>query len=110
MEYTSPVDGVCTRLPGMDYSVPENLKAAFSLVGALSIMASTFVFISIFSVKKLRAHPNIMIGFISLFEGISAYHTVVWAMNSMSFIEFFGLQNLMQYTFILPPVNNDRDA
>jgi hypothetical protein len=86
------------------------MKAAFSLVGAISIMASIFVALSIFSVPKLRAHPNIMIGFISLFEGISAYHTMIWGLNSMEFIEFFGLQNLMQYTFLIPPITSDKDA
>lgn len=73
-------------------------------------MASVFVTVSILSVPKLRAHPNIMIGFISLFEGISCYHTVVWSINSMQFIEFFGLQNLMQYVFYIPPINSTRAA
>lgn len=75
-----------------------------------SIFASIFVFISVFSVPKLRAHPNNMIGFISLFEGIGTYHTVVWAINSMQFIEFFGLQKLIQYTFIFPPITSTKDA
>jgi hypothetical protein len=92
------------------FHINEDMKAAFSLVGAISIMASIFVALSIFSVPKLRAHPNIMIGFISLFEGISAYHTMIWGLNSMEFIEFFGLQNLMQYTFLIPPITSDKDA
>lgn len=53
-----------------DY-VDENMKALFTAVGAISIIACMFVTISIFTVPKLRAHPNIMIGWISLFEGIS---------------------------------------
>jgi hypothetical protein len=51
--------------------VDENMKAVFLILGVISIIASMFVTISIFKVPKLRAHPNIMIGWISLFEGIS---------------------------------------
>ena len=89
--------------------ISSNQIAIFSFFGSISLFASIFVTISIFTVPKLRAHPNIMIGFISLFESISWYHTVIWSVNSLSFIEFFGLQNLMKYTFI-PPITSTKDA
>lgn len=102
--------GDCSRYLDIGDYVSDDLRAAFALVGFFSIIASMFVFISIFTVPKLRAHPNNMIGFISLFEGITTYHTVVWAVNSMQFIEFFGLQNLMKLTFVIPPITSTKDA
>ena len=59
-----------------------------------------FVTVSIFTVQKLSVHPNGMIGFISLFEGISCFHTFIWTINSMSYIEYLGLQTLSRYTFL----------
>lgn len=103
-------DGVCTDMIDVETYIDDNLKAFFSILGAVSICASVFVTISIFTVPKLRSHPNGMIGFISLFEGIACFHTVVWSINSMSYIQFFGLQKLMQYTFIAPPMMSEEEA
>ena len=44
-----------------------------------------------------------MIGYISLFEAISAYHTIVWICSTMEFIEYFGLEWLFHWTFFFPP-------
>ena len=54
-------------------TISDNQIAMFTFFGSISLIASIFVTISIFTVPKLRAHPNIMIGFISLFESISWY-------------------------------------
>ena len=53
---------------------------------------------TIFSNKKLRTHPSILIGLISLFECISCYHSLVYAVNPMDFIEYFGLHYLFNWT------------
>jgi hypothetical protein len=73
----------------------------YVVIGIFSLVAATFVFLTIFSVKKLRAHPSIMIGYISLFEAISCFHAVVWASSTMEYIEYFGLQYLFRYTILL---------
>ena len=102
--------GSCSKFIDTRYSVNDNLKAMFAIVGSLSIIACMFVTISIFSVTKLRAHPNGMIGFISLFEGISTFHTVIWAVQPMEYIQFFGLQNLFKMTMFIPPISTERES
>ena len=68
------------------------------------MIASLFVAITIFSIKKLRAHPNSMIGYISLFEAISAYNTIVWICSTVEWIEYFGLEHILHYsTFTIMP-------
>lgn len=45
-----------------------------------------------------------MIGYISLFEAISAYNTVVWICSTVEWIEYFGLEWIMHFsTFTLMP-------
>ena len=53
------------------FHVPSKLKGFYVAVGSFSILAASFLFVTIFTVKKLRAHPSVMIGYISLFEAIS---------------------------------------
>jgi len=72
----------------------------------LSILAATFVFATIFSVKKLRAHPSIMIGYMSLFEAISAFHSIIWAVSTMEFIEYFGLEHLFRHSVFFGSVED----
>ena len=64
-------EGVCPYVSTGEYHLTSKIKAAYIVLGTLSIIASIFVFATIFSSKKLRAHPSIMIGYISLFEAIS---------------------------------------
>ena len=78
----------------------SKVKAVYVLIGTISIIAAVFVFTTIFSVRKLRAHPSIMIGYISLFEAISWFHSVIWAVSTMEYIDYFGLEYLFQYTII----------
>jgi hypothetical protein len=63
--------GVCPYVSSGEYHLTSKVKAVYVIVGTFSIIAATFVFTTIFSIKKLRAHPSIMIGYISLFEAIS---------------------------------------
>jgi len=78
------------------------VKAVFFSIGIVSIISSLFVGISIFSIKKLRMHPNTMIGYISFFEAISAYNMLVWISSTVEWIEYFGLEKLWSYsTFTL---------
>jgi len=74
------------------------------------MIASLFVGITIFSIKKLRVHPNSMIGYISIFEAISAYNTIVWICSTVEWIEYFGLEWVFHYTFFVPttPQNSCR--
>jgi hypothetical protein len=65
------LSGICPGVEGGDLHVTSKVKALYVVIGTLSMIAATFVFTTIFSVKKLRAHPSIMIGYISLFEAIS---------------------------------------
>jgi hypothetical protein len=46
-------------------------KGLYAGIAAVSIMASMFIFISVFTIKKLKAHPSVMIGYIALFEALS---------------------------------------
>ena len=98
--------GLCTLEFGgttaTDFHVHTYVKATFFSVGILSMIASLFVGITIFSIKKLRVHPNSMIGYISIFEAISAYNTIVWICSTVEWIEYFGLEWVFHYTFFVP--------
>jgi hypothetical protein len=92
------VKHVCKIIDEKDLHLTSKIKAAYVILGTFSIIAGVFVFATIFSVKKLRAHPSIMIGYISLFEAISCFHSVVWAISTMEYIDYFGLEYAFTYT------------
>jgi len=94
------VHGVCPFVSSQKYHLTSKAKAIYVVIATLSIIAATFVFTTIFTVKKLRAHPSIMIGYISLFEAISCFHSVVWAVGTMEFIDYFGLEYLFKHTIM----------
>ena len=89
-------DGHCPYVG--KYHLTSKFKAVYVTIGSLSIIAAIFIWTTIFSIKKLRAHPSVMIGYISLFEAISWFHSVVWAISTMEYIDYFGLQYLLKYT------------
>ena len=89
-------DGHCPYVG--EIHMTSKLKAIFVIIGGLSIIAAVFICSTIFSIKKLRVHPSVMIGYISLFEGIWWFHSIVWAISTMEFIDYFGLQYLLKYT------------
>ena len=62
------------------------------------MLGASFVFLTIFSVKKLWGHPNSLIAYISLFEGLAAYNYMVWICSSAEYVEYFGLEYLLYYT------------
>ena len=76
-----------------------SIKSFFIVVGIISIFCTVFVLTTIFSVKKLKVHPSIMIGYISLFEAISSFHTIVWVCGTVEVIEYLGLEKLFKGTF-----------
>jgi hypothetical protein len=71
LEFLEPSKGVCPEVDTGKYHLTSKIKAVYVVLGTISIIACIFVFTTIFTVKKLRAHPSIMIGYISLFEAIS---------------------------------------
>ena len=91
-------NNTCKKIDELDLHLTSKAKAAYVILGALSIIAAVFVFSTIFSVKKLRAHPSVMIGYISLFEGIGCFHSIIWAISTMEYIEYFGLMYTFKYT------------
>ena len=114
-EADSGVSGVCSDwvmeneaalVEESGLHVSTKTKAFFFSLGALSMLASTFVFATIFSVKKLKAHPSNMIGYISVFEAISAFHTIIWICSTIEVIEYFGLEWLWNYTFVYESSSN----
>ncbi|CAI2386238.1 unnamed protein product [Moneuplotes crassus] len=88
----------CFKPDSIRYNIPPELKTPYVIVGSLSIIAATFLFVTIFTVKKLKAHPSIMIGYISLFEAISAFHSILWAVSTLEYVEYFGLGHLFTWT------------
>ena len=78
--------------------ISVGLRATYTTLAIISIISTLFVFMTIFSNKKLRTHPSILIGLISLFECISCYHSLVYAVNPMEFIDYFGLHYLFNWT------------
>jgi len=66
----------------------------FLALGSLSVLASFIITITIFNVKKLNVHPSRMIGYISVFEGISTFHTLVWFCSTLDVIDYFGLAKM----------------
>lgn len=65
-------NGTCANSTVNEYLFQHTkIKSFYATWAGLSITASAFVFITVFSVKKLKAHPSVMIGYIALFEAIS---------------------------------------
>ena len=100
-------EGICPGVSGGDLHVTSKLKAVYVVLGSLSIIAATFIFATIFSVQKLRAHPSIMIGYMSLFEAISCFHSIIWAVSTMEFIEYFGLEHLFRHSVLFGQISNE---
>lgn len=97
-DYQRAVTHTCSIIDTQNLHLTSKIKASYVILGTLSIIAAVFVFSTIFSIKKLRAHPSIMIGYISLFEAISCFHSVIWAISTMEYIDYFGLEYIFKYT------------
>ena len=74
-----PLNGICSQFaiaefgpgdPDFGLHISTKVKTIFFTLGAFSMLASCFVFLTIFTVKKLNNHTNNLIAYISIFEAI----------------------------------------
>ena len=102
----------CTLSVGAEEAIRVHTKFKGLYMGltAVSISASMFIFISVFTNKKLTTHPSVMIGYIALFEALSAYHVMIWMVSPMHFIDYFGLRYLFKYIVTLGYLIDIRDT
>lgn len=80
------------------YVVSENWKIVYGLLCFFSMISSLLIPIIYLISKRLRHHPagylfyilllSILV-LICIFEMVSSYHLMIWAMDLVNFIEFF---------------------
>ena len=77
-----------------EWMISDGLKATYVILGGLSMIATLFVAMTIFTSKKLSAHPSPLIGYICICEALNAFHTILWASNVSDVIDYFSLDVL----------------
>jgi hypothetical protein len=79
-----------------DFNLSENAIVIF--ISFLSMIGSMFVATMIFSSKKLQAHPQRLIAFTCMSEGISSLNGAIWAMGTEKVITYLDLHTLFAYS------------
>ena len=85
----------------IDYTVNDTQKATYVLIGSISMIATLFVAITIFSSKKLSSHPQPLIAYISLSECMCIYHTIIAASSPTEVSCYFRLDKLVQWVTLI---------
>jgi hypothetical protein len=62
------------------------------------MISSVLVAFTIYKNPKLRQHPATIIALIALCEGISCFNALVWAIDPIDFICYFGLHYIFSWT------------
>ena len=73
-------------------------RAMYSGLALLSIVSSTIVATVIFYNEKLRIHPSKLIGYMCICEAASCFSALIWVINPKSYICYFGIHYLWNYT------------
>jgi hypothetical protein len=92
-----------------DYSSNEEsqiYRLLFFGLCFLSVLGLAFVAITIFSNKKLQAHPQMLIAYICVAEACMSFNGLVQVIGPVYFICYAGLEKIYVYTM---PGNNSID-
>lgn len=93
---------------GQTYAVSADWKIAYGLISFFSLFCSLVIPVVYFQSKKTRHHPAMfliwiiyrILVLICIFEMVSCYHLMIWAMDLRNFMEFFGVYKLITiFTF-----------
>ena len=89
----------CTNI---NYSAgtPMAVIGVFSFIALISMVASSFIAITIFYNPKLSIHPSKLIGYMCICEGLSCFNALIWAANPINVICYFGLHYVFSWTVL----------
>ena len=66
----------------------------YVVIAGLSMVASLVVALTIFTNKKLKEHPNMLIAFLSIANFLSCTNLLVYIIGTPDFVCYFGLASL----------------
>ena len=93
----SPLEG-CQSITYNDGEVSAPVRAIYSALSIVSMISSIFIAITIFYNPKLRIHPSKLIGYMAICEALSCFNALIWAINPLDFICYFGLHYMFNWT------------
>ncbi|CDW83493.1 phosphatidylinositol phosphate kinase [Stylonychia lemnae] len=93
----SPLEG-CSAITYTDNNITPALKGIYSALSIISMVSSIFIAITIFYNPKLRIHPSKLIGYMAVCEALSCFNALIWAINPIDFICYFGLHYMFNWT------------
>lgn len=93
----SPLEG-CTEITYGGNEVTPIVRGLYSALSMISMVSSIFIAITIFYNPKLRIHPSKLIGYMAICEALSCFNALIWAINPLDFICYFGLHYLFNWT------------
>lgn len=92
----SPLEG-CTNVD-YDKDVSTVERGIYAALSIISMCCSIFIAVTIFYNPKLRIHPSKLIGYMAICEALSCFNALVWAINPLDYICYFGLHYLFNWT------------
>ena len=92
-----------TELQGCDgikieEHLPMAVKGVMTGLALTSMSAALFVGYNIFVNEKLSIHPSKLIGYMCYCEAISCFNALIWIVNPMEYICYFGLHYLYNWS------------
>lgn len=93
----SPLQGCQDRTYDSD-GMSSGVRGVYVSLALVSMITSIFIAITIFYNPKLRIHPSKLIGYMAICEALSCFNALIWAMNPLDFICYFGLHYLFSWT------------
>jgi hypothetical protein len=93
----SPLDGCQSRSYDGD-GMTSAVRGLYVALALVSMISSIFIAITIFYNPKLRIHPSKLIGYMAICEALSCFNALIWAINPLDFICYFGLHYLYSWT------------
>lgn len=87
----------CTDVPntGNTYNIERGSIVVLALI---SIITSISVALTIFYNPKLRIHPSKLIGYMCVCEAASCFSALIWVINPLNYICYFGIHYLWHWT------------
>jgi len=76
----------------------SSVRGVYVTLALISMISSIFIAVTIFYNPKLRIHPSKLIGFMAVCEALSCFNALIWAINPLDFICYFGLHYLFNWT------------
>ena len=73
-------------------------RGAYVGLAFTSILTSATVAVMILYNPKLRIHPSKLIGYMCLCEAASCFSALLWVINPLNYICYFGIHYLWHYT------------